>query len=90
MSQRPTVVCERSRNNAASGEPRPLALAISALLEGAPHRPIELAPGIFVRAETVVHAFAPEILERIEALLAPQSISVDAIERIRAYVAPAA
>lgn len=90
MSQRRTVVRRGPGNNAANGEPRPLALAISALLEGVPHQPIELAPGIFVRAETIVRALAPEILERIDALLAPQSISADAIERIREYTGRAA
>ena len=59
-----------------SEQPKPLALAISALLNGAPHQPVELAPNIYVRAETICKALAPEMLDRIEALLAPEPQSI--------------
>lgn len=80
---RTTVSRERAGDK--QDDPRPLALAISALLEGVSHQPVELAPGIYVRAETIVRALAPEILERIEALLYPESVSANAVERIRSY-----
>lgn len=90
MSQ-PHTLRSQSANGNGDGvggneEPRPLAIAISAVLLGNPAQPVELAPEIFVRAETIVKALAPEILQRVEALLTePESLSVEAVERISQY-----
>lgn len=63
--------------------------AMVAVLEGEPDKAIALTPDVYVRAGYLVGALAPEALERARAFMAqnvePQSISVDALDRIRSY-----
>lgn len=74
-----------------------IANAITAVLDDAGDRPIELAPGVWVRAQFLVGAVAPETIERARALYAPaltperceapepQSIRADVVARVGQY-----
>jgi hypothetical protein len=61
--------------------------ALVAVAENRPHAPIELVPGLYVRAEYILRAFAPEALARILANY-PQSIRADVVERVRQLTRP--
>jgi hypothetical protein len=65
--------------------PAPFLLeALVALLEHEPERPIHITPQLHVRAS----AFVPALLDALEIVTsqyAPQSISADALERVRLY-----